>query len=111
MVAVPTVTVRELARNTAAVIQDVESSGRPALVTRNGRPVAALVAVDQAALEEWLLSRAPEFGTIVAGTDADPKGSDEWAKAKEKANDSARSRSRSASESPPEHLRGSHRGD
>jgi prevent-host-death family protein len=69
MVAVPTVTVRELARNTAAVIQDVEASGRPALVTRNGRPVAALVAVDQAALEEWLLSRAPEFTAIVAGAD------------------------------------------
>ena len=111
MVVVPTVTVRELARNTAAVIQDVESSGRPALVTRNGRPVAALVAVDQAALEEWLLSRAPEFGTIVAGAHTDRKRSDEWAKVKEKANDSVRGRSRSASESPPEHLRGSHRGD
>lgn len=57
----PTITVRELARNTAAVIQEVESSARPALVTRNGRPVAALIAVDESALEAWLLSGAPEF--------------------------------------------------
>ena len=57
----PTVTIRELARNTAAVIQQVEASRRPALITRNGRPVAALVAVDEATLEEWLLSRAADL--------------------------------------------------
>jgi prevent-host-death family protein len=83
---VPTITVRELARNTAAVIQEVESSCRPALVTRNGRPVAALVAIDEAALEEWLLAQAPEFSRSTAHP------------------------STATPEPPPEHLRGSHRG-
>ena len=55
----PTVTVRELARNTAAVIEQVEVSRRPSLITRNGRPVAALIPVDETMLEEWLLSRPP----------------------------------------------------
>ena len=54
----PTVTVRELARNTAAVIQQVEETRRPALITRNGRPAAALIPVDEATLEEWLLAQA-----------------------------------------------------
>lgn len=106
-----TVTVRELARNTAAVIQEVESSGRPALVTRNGRPVAALVAVDQAALEEWLLARAPDITRMVADSDADLKAgrirSGDWQKAQE----AVRIHPDAASESPPEHLRGSHRGE
>ena len=53
-----TITLRELARNTAAVIQGIQSSGRPALVTRNGRPVVALVPIDEVALEDWLLEQS-----------------------------------------------------
>jgi len=104
---VSTITVRELARNTAAVIQEVESSGRPALVTRNGRPVAALVAVDQAALEDWLLARAPGFDTLVSDSGADIAVRGDW----QKARDSTGGRLRSPAETPPENLRGSHRGD
>jgi prevent-host-death family protein len=50
-----TVTLRELARNTASVIQGIQTSRRPALVTRNGKPVVALVPIDEVALEDWLL--------------------------------------------------------
>jgi hypothetical protein len=49
----PTVSVRELARNTTSVIQGIQSSGRPALVTRNGRP--------EVALEDWLLTQSREL--------------------------------------------------
>jgi prevent-host-death family protein len=56
----PTVSVRELARNTTSVIQGVQSSGRPALVTRNGRPVVALIPIDEVALEDWLLAQSRE---------------------------------------------------
>lgn len=106
----PTITVRELARKTAAVIHEVESSGRPALVTRNGRPVAALVAVDEAALEAWLLSQAPEFTRSAANGDVDHSGepthTDDWPAPRPPATE----RRRATSEVPPEHLRGSHRG-
>jgi antitoxin (DNA-binding transcriptional repressor) of toxin-antitoxin stability system len=65
----PTVTDRDLARNTAAVIQDVEFSGRLAPVTRDGKPVAALVPVDKAALEDWLLTHAAEFARAAAAAE------------------------------------------
>ncbi len=57
----PTVSVRDLARNTTSVIQGVQSSGRPALVTRNGRPVVALIPINEVALEDWILTQAPDF--------------------------------------------------
>lgn len=55
------VNVRELARNTSKVIDDVERSKRPAIITRSGRPVAAVVPIDSEALEDWVLANAPEF--------------------------------------------------
>jgi prevent-host-death family protein len=41
------VSIRDLSRNPSAVVDEVERSGRPALVTRNGKPIAALVRIDQ----------------------------------------------------------------
>jgi prevent-host-death family protein len=109
---VASVTVRELARNTTAVIQAVEASGRPALVTRNGRPVAALVPVNEAALEEWLLEHASGFTRAVAEDDAglaaDRVNNIEWQQAQDAGNGGG---GRAKRKSPPEHLRGSHRGD
>lgn len=55
------VNVRELARNTSKVIDDVERLKRPAIITRSGRPVAAVVPIDSDALEDWILANAPEF--------------------------------------------------
>lgn len=56
-----TVNVRELARNTSKVIDDVAKRRKPTLVTRAGRPVAAVVPIDADALEDWILANAPEF--------------------------------------------------
>ncbi len=106
-----TVTLRELARNTASVIQGVQSSGRPALVTRNGRPVAALLPIDEAALEDWLLGKAPAVTRVAAEADPDlaagrTRGAD-WQQAREEAGDPPHPRSAPARDG----LRGSHRGD
>ena len=56
-----TVNVRELARNTSKVIDDVSKRHRATLVTRGGRPVAAVVPIDADALEDWILANAPAF--------------------------------------------------
>jgi prevent-host-death family protein len=56
-----TIGIRELARNTSRVIEDVERSKKPALVTRHGRPAVAVVPIDQDELEDWILANAPEF--------------------------------------------------
>jgi prevent-host-death family protein len=55
------VNVRDLQRNPARVLHDLEESGRPVFVTRNGRPVAVLMPVDEDALLDYVLANAPEF--------------------------------------------------
>jgi prevent-host-death family protein len=106
-----TVTLRELARNTASVIQNIQSSGRPALVTRNGKPVVALVPIDEVALEEWLLKQSPDITRTVAEADPDLDAGRlrnvEWQRARE----AGRRETRAKAGPRPKHLRGSHRGD
>jgi antitoxin (DNA-binding transcriptional repressor) of toxin-antitoxin stability system len=52
---------RELSRNTKSVIEDVVRSGRPAIITINGRPQVAITPIVGAmeAAEEQVLSNAP----------------------------------------------------
>jgi prevent-host-death family protein len=58
---VAAVNVRELARNTSKVIGDVARRKRPTIITRGGRPVAAVVPIDAKALEDWILANSPNF--------------------------------------------------
>jgi antitoxin (DNA-binding transcriptional repressor) of toxin-antitoxin stability system len=53
--------VRALLRDAAAVFRDMEQDGQPVLITRRGRPVAALVPVDSEQAEALILSSAPEL--------------------------------------------------
>lgn len=69
--AVGTVSIRELANNLSGVIDEVSRSGRPAVVTKRGKPVAAVVPIDQDALEDWVLANAPEFVAAMAEADDD----------------------------------------
>ena len=55
------VNVRELARNTSKVLGEVARRKRPTIITRGGRPVAAVVPIDADALEDWILANSPEF--------------------------------------------------
>lgn len=55
------VNMRELSRRTSGVVDEMRSRKRPTLVTRAGRPVAALVPIDPTALEDWVLATAPTF--------------------------------------------------
>jgi prevent-host-death family protein len=66
-----TVTIRDLSRNPSSVVADVARTGRPALVTRHGAPVAALVPVDPADLEDLILSKAPEYLADLVAADED----------------------------------------
>ena len=55
------VDIRELARNTSKVIGDVARRNRPTLITRGGRPVAALIPIDADAVDDWILANSPDF--------------------------------------------------
>ncbi len=66
-----TVSIRELSRNASGVVSDVASSGRPAVVTKHGTPVAAVIAIDPSDLEDLVLSKAPSFLADMVAADED----------------------------------------
>lgn len=55
------VSIRELSRNASGVIEEVSRTGRPAVVTKHGAPVAAVVPLDAGELEDFVLAKAPEY--------------------------------------------------
>ncbi|HEY8808094.1 MAG TPA: type II toxin-antitoxin system prevent-host-death family antitoxin [Candidatus Limnocylindria bacterium] len=65
------VTIRELARSTGRVVDRVHRSGKAALVTRGGKPVVALVPIDEDALGDWVLAQSPAFVTSLRTAKAD----------------------------------------
>jgi len=66
---VPHISIRELQRNAGGVVADVAASGRPAVVTKHGRPVAAVVPISEGDLEDWVLANAPQFAADRAAAD------------------------------------------
>lgn len=67
----PTVSIRELANNASSVVASVADTGRPTVVTKHGRPIAALVPIDQDELEDFVLANAPAFVAGRHQADAD----------------------------------------
>ena len=55
------VSVAELSANANSIVDTVARSRRPALVLRDGKPVAALVPVSEEDLEDFILSYHPDF--------------------------------------------------
>jgi prevent-host-death family protein len=53
--------IRQLSRETSRVIQEFEETGEPVIVTREGRPIGALVPVGETELEDLVLRMTPEF--------------------------------------------------
>ena len=66
-----TISIRDLGRRPSQVIDEVLRTGRPAIITRHGRPVTAMVAVDPDELEDFVLAHAPEYVRSTRAADAD----------------------------------------
>jgi PHD/YefM family antitoxin component YafN of YafNO toxin-antitoxin module len=64
-----TIGVRELARHASSIINDIEQSKEPALITRRGRPIVYMLPVDSAEFEDFVLANAPEFVEGMAAAD------------------------------------------
>ena len=64
-----TIGVRELARNASAIINELEATKEPAVITRRGRPIAYMLPVDSEQFEDFLLANAPEFVQGMAAAD------------------------------------------
>jgi prevent-host-death family protein len=63
--------IRDLQRRSSEIVDRVKRTGRPALVTRRGRPTAVLMPIDEDALEDFVLANAPEFVASAEEADAD----------------------------------------
>lgn len=61
MVLVKAISMRELKRSGSLAVEEVLESRRPVLITRRGKPVAVLLAIDPAKLQAHLLDDAPEY--------------------------------------------------
>ena len=57
----PFVSMRDLQRNAAQIIDESGKTGRPAIVTRNSKPVGLLFAVNEDEFEDYLLSQLPSL--------------------------------------------------
>jgi prevent-host-death family protein len=53
--------IREFARNVSRYVERVETTGRPLVLTRHGKPVAALIALEAGDLEGFILAHAPDL--------------------------------------------------
>lgn len=63
--------IRELAKNASRIVEQVEGTRQPVLITRRGKPIAALVVIDQDALEDFILANVSEFiGDMARADDA-----------------------------------------
>ncbi len=70
-VAMPIVNMRELSRATSRVIGAVVRTGRPAVVTKGGKPVAIVSAIDPDEMEDLLLATLPGLERSLRQADAD----------------------------------------
>lgn len=59
-----TITMRDLVRDSKRVFDALESNRMPVVVTRNGRPFAALMPIDQEQAEALLLASNPEIAEM-----------------------------------------------
>ena len=66
-----TISIRDLGRRPSQVIDEVVRSGRPAIITRHGRPVTAIVPIDPEVLEDFVLAHAPAFVRSMRAAEAD----------------------------------------
>jgi prevent-host-death family protein len=61
--------IRDLSRRTRELVEQVELTGQPILVTRRGRPAVVLYRLPQDELEDLVLANAPEFVRSMADAD------------------------------------------
>jgi prevent-host-death family protein len=64
----PLIGIREFARKVSQHVDGVVRSGEPVVLTRHGRPVAALIPLNAEGFEDFVLAHVPEFtaGMIAA---------------------------------------------
>jgi prevent-host-death family protein len=63
--------IREFSKKVSSYIDHVEASGEPAVVTRHGKPVVAIIPLHADGFEDFVLSQLPEFAVGMRAADAE----------------------------------------
>lgn len=66
-----TVSIRNLSRNASSVVDEVARTGRPALITKHGTPVVAVVPIHEGDLEDAVLARSSDYLASMLAADED----------------------------------------
>ncbi|MDA8067138.1 MAG: type II toxin-antitoxin system prevent-host-death family antitoxin [Actinomycetota bacterium] len=66
-----TVSIRELSRNASGVVDEVARTGRPALVTKRGELIVAVVPLRPEEIEDHVLRSSPEIIASLAEAERD----------------------------------------
>jgi antitoxin (DNA-binding transcriptional repressor) of toxin-antitoxin stability system len=67
----PFIGVRQLCRENAKIFADLEKTGEPVVIARHGKPIAALIRVQESQLNDLVLAAAPEFTQSISEADED----------------------------------------
>ncbi len=65
----PSIGIRELGRSLSAVVREIRETGEPTVVTDRGRPVVLMLPIDEAQLEDFVLTNAPAFVASMQAAD------------------------------------------
>jgi prevent-host-death family protein len=67
----PIIGLRQLSRETSDVIKELQSSGEPVVITKQGRPVATIMPVDETKAEDLVLGLAPSIREVSSTADVE----------------------------------------
>jgi prevent-host-death family protein len=67
----PVIGLRDLSRKTAEVVKELQSNGEPVIITKQGKPIATLTAVDETEAQNLVLSLAPDIRETSSTTEVE----------------------------------------
>ena len=70
-ITVPLLGIRAFSRRVSREIESVIETGEPLVLTKHGRPVAAVVPIDENSLEDFVIAHAPEFTAAMKAADVE----------------------------------------
>jgi prevent-host-death family protein len=70
-IAVPLLGIRAFSRRVSREIESVIETGQPLVLTKHGRPVAAVVPINEDSLEDFVVAHAPEFTAAMKAADVE----------------------------------------
>lgn len=63
--------IRAFSRKVSSFVEHVEATGEPIVLTRHGRPAAALIPLNADSFEDFVIAHVPEYGAAMRAADVE----------------------------------------